>query len=135
VRFFFDNCVSPRIAEALQVLEKDAGNVIEHLRVRFPGRTLDPDWIRTLGEERDWIICSTDLKIRRNPDNRRAWQEAKLRTFFFSQNCAESKIWPQVQETFRWWPEIKLLAKQTEGEPAAYKLPWRQNKAVFLERI
>jgi hypothetical protein len=38
-------------------------------------------------------------------------------------------------EALRWWPEIKLLAKQSIDEPAAYKLPWRQNKAIFLEHL
>ena len=135
MRFFFDNCVSPRIAEALAVLEADQGTVVKHLRHRFAGSTLDPEWLGALGQEGDWIICSTDLRIRRNPDNRRAWQEAKLTTFFFSENCANSQIWPQVQEVMRYWQEIKLVARKSEGEPAAYRLPWRQSKAVFIEHI
>jgi predicted nuclease of predicted toxin-antitoxin system len=70
VRFFFDNCVSPRIAEALAVLELDYGNEVVHLRNRWSGRMPDPEWIAALGQEGEWVICTTDLDPK-NPDNRR----------------------------------------------------------------
>jgi hypothetical protein len=48
LKFFLDNNLSPRFAQALQALEGEGGNEVVHLRSKFSANAEDVDWVRTL---------------------------------------------------------------------------------------
>lgn len=95
MRFFFDNCISPKIAEALHILE-EPNHEICHLRAKFPDQGVkDPEWIHTLGVEGSWTIVSGDPNISKNPVNKEAWHQSGLTAFFFVGTYAQKAKWVQ----------------------------------------
>lgn len=105
MRFFFDACIAPRIAESLAVLAAGNGQHVEHLTVRFDGATPDVEWIRALAAEGDWIIISADPRISRNRIEQAAWQESGLTAFFFV-DFSRRRFWDQANEIVSRWPDI-----------------------------
>ena len=81
MRFFFDNNLSPKLAKSLHVLVEPDHQVV-HLKDRFAANTPDETWMAELAKERDWIIVSGDLRIRKNPHEVKAWEAAGHTTFF-----------------------------------------------------
>jgi PIN like domain len=84
VRFFFDNCIAYRIADALAILSDRDGHEIISLRSKFAENSPDEVWLPALGEEGGWVVLSGDRKIYTNPQRRRVWASAKLTTFFLA---------------------------------------------------
>lgn len=75
--FFLDHQIGRyRVAEILRA----AGAKIEVHLDHFAGDTPDIDWIPEVAR-RDWVLITKDQNIRRNPLERTAYKEAKLRGF------------------------------------------------------
>jgi PIN domain-containing protein len=66
VKFFFDNNLPPKLAKSLHLLVEPDHEVV-HLKDRFSADAPDEEWITALAKQKDWIIVSGDLRIRRNP--------------------------------------------------------------------
>jgi hypothetical protein len=112
LRFFIDNCISRRIAEAIQVLAQIQEYEIAHLRHKFPDDTDDLVWIPALAEEGEWVIVSGDPRISRDRAERAAWKESGLTAFFFVNGFANKQFWKQAEIVVRRWPAIVLQARQ-----------------------
>jgi hypothetical protein len=78
VTFFFDNCVSRRIAHIIRDMR---GTDVRHLRDEFPQSTIDPVWIPEIGS-RGWVLFSGDGRILRNPAHRQALAKANIVSYF-----------------------------------------------------
>src|SRR5919201_404843 len=75
--FFLDHQIGRyQVAEALRL----AGAKVEVHLDHFPGDASDSDWIADVAR-RDWVLITKDQHIRRNPLERAAYEEAKLRGF------------------------------------------------------
>lgn len=109
--------MSIRIVEALRIL--DRANEIVHLRDRFPENTADAEWIFALAKEGGWVVVSGDLRITRNPAERKAWQESGLVAFFLEKSWANLTLWDQAWRLFKWWPEIVAQASRI-SPPAGF---------------
>lgn len=122
MKFFFDNCVSPRHADGLLGFAGADGHHFEHLCSRFERHAEDPVWLAELGKERGWIIVSGDTRILTSPLNRKAWVESKLTGFFFCEPFNNDAYWKQAEALVHWWP---LIARQAKKTPAGhgFKLP------------
>lgn len=83
MRFFLDNNLAPRHAEALQALLGDDHRFV-HLRKKFPQDAPDEEWLAALGSEGDWIVLSGDYRITRNPALRAIWRSTGLTAFFLT---------------------------------------------------
>jgi len=125
VRFFFDNCVTPHLVDALRCL--DTRHELVHLRERFSPATLAPEWIRQLGGEGDWIIISGDPRISRGQAERAAWIESGLTAFFCGDAWASRKLMVQASELLRWWDDIVERAKNAE-QGAGYLLDFKSKE-------
>ncbi len=79
MRFFLDNCLPPRWAEALAAL---SGSEVTHLRKKFAVDTADVDWLRQLSHEDGWTIISGDQRITKSIHEREAWLSSGLTAFF-----------------------------------------------------
>lgn len=133
MRFFFDNCISSRLVRGMQAFEDGHKTVLVHLSERFSPDTKDPVWLRALGAEGNWIIISGDPRIRKSPDNRTAWLEAGLTTYFVSDTFINRVGWPQVEELVRWWDPLKLHARKEAELGRAYTLPWGEKKPRLID--
>lgn len=123
MKFFFDNCISYRLANAIDELSEFE---VSHLRQKFSADTPDTVWLRRLSEEGDWIIISGDTRIFRTPHELAAWQSAGLTGFFWSSQWLRKTIWEHAWRLVKWWPKIEEQAKLVEAG-AAFELPLKHN--------
>jgi len=123
VRFFFDNCLSPRLAKALHALIEPRHEVV-HLRDRFPQNVSDTEWIAKLAAEGSWVIISGDLRIRKRPQEREVWKAARLTTFFMAKAYVTLDSWEQVRWLIEKWPLIMDQADKVRPG-AAFIVPRR----------
>ena len=112
MRFFLDNCIAPVYAKVLNILAERQGYPIVHLREKFPASTKDPEWIRALADEGDWVIVSGDPRISRGKAERQVWQESRLTAFFFGDGWTSRSYWKQAEDIVHWWPKIVLEAEK-----------------------
>ena len=77
----------------------------------FDADTPDVTWIRTLGEERNWVIVSGDLRISRIPAEREAWRASGLTAFFLKKAWADQELVPFASRFIAWWPKITAQAQ------------------------
>jgi PIN like domain len=130
VRFFFDNTMSKKVVEALKIL--DANNQIVHLTDHFPADTPDEAWISNLAQEGNWIVISGDVRISRNPGQRKAWHESNLVAFFLAKGWTNLPLWDQAWKFMKWWPEIVTLASRMRP-PAEFLIPVSSSKMQQLQ--
>lgn len=110
MKFFFDNQLSPYLAEAIGALCKPAGHQVAHLRTKYAHDIKDTEWIPALAAEGEWIVISGDLNIIRTRAEKGIWKEAKLIGFFLKAGWIEIPQWDQASRLFKIWP---LIVKQT----------------------
>ena len=134
MKFFFDNCISPKIVEALRLLE-GRGHQIVSLRERFPEDTEDPVWIRALAHEGAWIIISGDPRISRGKAERAAWIESGLTTFFCGDAWQTRPLMKQASELVGWWDDI-ILASKIAPSGTGYMLEFKTKapKQIYPEK-
>jgi len=122
VNFFFDNTLAPRLARALDELVGPESRVV-HLTEDFSADTPDIAWIEKLAANGNWTIISGDLRISRNPHERRAWQSAGLTTFFLK-GWPQKSFWIQASRLVQWWPDIEQQARRVKAG-AAFIVPFK----------
>lgn len=125
MRFFFDNCLSPKLTEAMRLLNR-GHHEIEHLSQRFSPDALDVDWLPQVAKDTELIVISSDPAIVSNKKEREIWLATGLTAFFFGGGFAEKGFWQQTHEVVRWWPDVMRTA-QVDRERAirgrGYLLP------------
>jgi PIN like domain len=126
VNFFFDNCISFRIARALNVL--DEHNEIVPFRDKFPVEIKDIEWISELAKESDkWVVVSGDSRISRNKAEREAWLEGELTAFFWEPGWENLPHWRKAATMVKWWPAITDQARKI-APGAGFLIPVRSSR-------
>ena len=134
MKFFFDNCVSPNIVEALRCLVDTHRVQLVHLRDKFAADTKDDVWISTLAQEGDWIIISGDPRISRGMAEKAAWIESKLTAFFFGDSWQTRRLVVQASELLRWWDDIVRLGKMA-SPGTGYSLEFKTKGPIQIYPI
>lgn len=117
MKFFFDNCISPRLARAIHQLIQPKHSAIP-LRDRFHADTPDNDWLSELGNETrpgtddEWVVISGELRIKTRPLERAAWKQAGLTIFFMADGFVNQPEWEQVRWIIDKWPAIMDQVKR-----------------------
>jgi hypothetical protein len=125
LRFFLDNNLSYRLAEALDILSGAEGHSVAHVAKKFTASAKDVDWIHRLAEEGGWVIVSGDSRIRKRPREREIFFAARLTTFFLAPGWINARFWEQSQLLVRWWPRIIEQSALVE-QGAVFEVPYRQ---------
>jgi len=126
VRFFFDNCISPKIVEALKLLD-DQGHTYEHLKWKFNrGDLKDDEWLPKLKAEGDWIIISMDLFNKTQEENQ-LMREAGRSVYIFAEGHVQLPHWEIVRRIVTWWPRILDHAKSAKKGECSL-IPMTSNK-------
>lgn len=125
MRFFFDNCISSKLARAIHsLIEPD--DAVVHLRDRWPAAdthsVTDVEWISALGKEGGWIVVSGDLRIRTRPGEREAFRAAKLTAFFMAKSFPILPAWEQARWLVDKWPDITKFAADS-GAGSTFEVP------------
>jgi hypothetical protein len=110
VKFFFDNCISSNLAEAMAYLNRQH-HEIEHLTKKFDADALDVDWIPVVAKDTNVILVSADPAITTAKKEKEIWRQSGLTGFFFGSGFTELGRWSQIAAVVNWWPEIVRQAK------------------------
>ena len=113
MKFFFDNNLAPKLAKSLHLLVQPDHEVV-HLKDRFPGNALDEEWITALAKEKQWVIVSGDLRIRKNPHVMQAWKSAGHTVFFLKPGWVNLPLWTQTWKFVKCFPEIVAIAEKAK---------------------
>ena len=130
MKIHLDTCISPNLARAMRELERSPVVVSIHDE-EFKTDEKDVDWLPRLRTLKIDVLLTTDGRIYTSPDERRAWEAARILTYFVSTKFANSRQWHQVEELVRWWPFMKTHAK-TAPAGTAWRLPWELRKPVRM---
>lgn len=122
MNLLIDNCLSPRVARALNVL------FVEHeivaLRDRFSENADDIEWITALDRERGWAVLTRDMRIRTRPHERAALDRATIVFFFLAgQQWRRCSVEEQAWRLIRLIP--KMAAQTALAESGRFDLPIR----------
>ncbi len=121
MKFFFDNCISTNLTEAMKLLVRPHHHV-EHLTDTFDEDTDDEVWIPEVAARGDLILISGDPAITSSEKEKAVWRSSRLTAFFLGGRYARKGKWGQVVEMVHWWTEIVRTA-QTAPRGAGYLLP------------
>ncbi len=132
MNYFLDNCLPPKWSVVLNALAEGEGYKIVHLREKFKENAKDVDWLKVLGDEGDWVVVSADLRIRRAPQEREAWREAKLTTFLLHERWSDHTLWEKSWRIVQWWPRIVEQAKGVEPG-ATFVVPPKFRGGKFIQ--
>lgn len=111
LKFFFDHCISRKLARAFKELGLDVMALVDHWPEADSVTVKDTVWmpvVAAMGR----IAVSVDKKISRNPEERRVRREARLTTFYLHKDYANAVGWDQVVMLVRWWPAIVSAAER-----------------------
>jgi hypothetical protein len=115
VKFVIEHSVSTNLAAAIAILAGLDGDEVAHLRTQYSQDTLDPVWLRGLGQrEPGTVVISADPYISRSPHEQAAWLASGL-TVFFLRSFADLPIWQQAAKLVKWWPDIAKEAKRAKA--------------------
>lgn len=112
MKFVVEHSISPYLTQAVAILAAQGGDEVVHLRTDYHQATLDPVWLRGLGQrEPNVIVVSADPRITRSPHEREAWLASGL-TCFFLKSFADLPFWEQAARLVKWWPGIMDAAQR-----------------------
>ncbi len=110
MKFFFDNNLSPKLAEGLNIFANPDHQVV-HLKQKFPANVADEIWMRALAQDDCWVIITADVRISRNPHEVKAWKEAGHTIFFLKPGWTDCAFWVQLTKFTKCFPDIIKIAK------------------------
>lgn len=111
MNFFFDRCMSPRLARMVDEFEEY--HTTRHHDSRFENDTPDVEWLAALAaDDEPWIVISGDGRILRNKVERQALREAGLTFFCMGSSWSHMRIHEYAWKFIKVWPEIVRNAKE-----------------------
>lgn len=114
MKFLFDNCFAPRVAQAIAAL-RDDGKAVLHQHDKFALDASDEAIVQALAAEGGWTIVSGDLNIARLRHQRRALRAYKVTVFSLAPGWLDLPLWEQAAKLVRRWPEIEREAAAMEA--------------------
>ncbi|MBU2518070.1 MAG: DUF5615 family PIN-like protein [Proteobacteria bacterium] len=122
--FFFDNNMSPKMAEGMKAFGED----IVYLKELFSDGTEDVVWLEYIGDNGIYLITRDD-RILRNPAEKKAFVEHNVGGFFVGgQQLTRCDL---IRNIVRNWHHIKSFA-QKNHKPFAAKIPRSGSKIKSL---
>jgi hypothetical protein len=135
MKFFFDRCISRRLAHTAAALETGAHTICHHDDdQRFRKDTKDIEWLAALGKDTPpWIVVSGDSRVLTRTVERVALSEANLMYFVMSHSWCNTPFDTYVWKFFKVWPDIVKAARI--NTPTVFEIGGGKNlKIKRLER-
>ena len=124
MRIFFDNCTSPVLATTLNGFVLHRGHSADHIRDLPCGRSAPDvvwiDYLRQSGD--DWLVVTGDLRIQRNPAERRAFRNAGLKGLVLANAYQSTPLNRQASFLLWRWLDIEALTRIARA-PFLFELP------------
>ena len=106
MKYFFDNCISPKFAGMLRALGED----VVALRDEFEEDCKDVDIFERLKQSSFDVFVSTDTSQLRREHEARALKQAHITALYFGPFFTRMKLWEQAAWIVKRWPNIKTFA-------------------------
>ena len=129
IKIYFDENMSPYIAEGLNILEQpnNEGFEVKSISKVFGSGVKDNEWIPEVGRE-NGIVITQDFNIHRTKCLKELYINSGIGVFFFSPPSKTGyKYWEMVQQIIRRWDEMKKYSKK-DVKPFAYRCTSRSSK-------
>lgn len=124
MKYFFDNCVSYRIAAMLRALDVD----VIALREEYPVDTDDVPLFSIVASQ-DRVFVSTDTSQLTREHEARALKQAGITAIYFGRFYERMKLWDQAVWVLTKWRKIDDFAQNaTKGTAAEI----RQNGSPMI---
>lgn len=108
MKFFFDNNLSPSLAEGMKAF----GEEVVHLQEEFAPDARDEDWLPIVGG-RKWILVTRDERIRYNALERKLLLKHRVSAFFLG---GKSRTRCQlIEQVVRNWSGMREVAAGARG--------------------
>ena len=121
--FFFDACLSPRIARMIAAF--DTAHRIRHIYDEDAFNRDDPDTtiIGRLSQEnpRPCLVTSDIGIMRRGGQERTLLKDSGLACIFFKKGFSELKLEEQAWKTVRIWPKLAMVVASCR-QPTAFEI-------------
>lgn len=133
MRFYFDENISPNIAEALAILQNpriDEKIKVSTIRDEFGPGTPDEVWIPKVAEN-DGIVITQDFNIQRARHQRELYKKHGLGVVFFRPPKKGYKYWDLVKFIINRWDNVKMSVEKS-NKPFALIVSPRSSK---IERL
>jgi hypothetical protein len=123
MRFFFDRCMSPRLAKMVNAYEIDHTAQHHNFDSRFHEMTTDVEWLTAIGaDEPPWVILSGDGRILKNRAERQVLREVNLTFFCMSRQWMHMRIEEIAWKFIKVWPDIVRTAKVSVTTPKIFEI-------------
>jgi len=117
MRFFFDRCMSIRIAQMVNAYEIEHDVRHHDEDSRFHTTTPDEVWITALAsDDPPWVALSGDGRILKNKVMRARLQQVGLRFVYMTRPWMSMKIHEYAWKFMRVWPQIVEVASHGRGQ-------------------
>jgi hypothetical protein len=130
--FFFDVCLSPRIARALDELDRSNQIVHQSSDSRFSCDTPDEDIIKLIAsDDPKPVLITSDHAMTRKPVERAALAGSGLTVVFLKKGWASLPFEEQAAKMVKiWWQIAKATSRCRE--PTAFEIAPRASKVDKL---
>ncbi|MBI3099728.1 MAG: hypothetical protein HYY93_16075 [Planctomycetes bacterium] len=120
IKVLIDNCLSPRLAQALRILEEESCEV-RHLLEEFSKDPGDIVWIRDLARRGGWFVISLD-RIHKPPAQREILRQTGLNIFLLAKGYMSISPREQASRLLHLWDAI-LEAARTAKPGECFRIP------------
>ncbi len=109
MKYFLDNCLSPKYAAMLTALSEPGTDVVA-LRHYYPVNEKDKEWIPEVGTN-GWILITKDRKQRSKPEERRALVENSVTAFYLAKSFDSQPLMEVAWRLVKYWTKITMMAE------------------------
>lgn len=109
MKYFFDNCISPKLAEMLRALGED----VTALKDQYPPDIDDVSLFKNL-KGQQLVFVSTDIKQLTRSSEARALKQAGNTALYFGPFFLKKKFWEQAAWIVQQWKTIDGFARGAE---------------------
>ncbi len=123
MRFFFDRCMSWRLARMVDVYDDAHSALALDHDDRFSEKTPDTEWLAALAaDDPPWVVISGESRILRNKAERQVLRQANLTFFCMGKQWGKMKFQEYAWKFIRVWPEIVRQAVASSGSPTIFEV-------------
>ncbi len=131
MKIYFDENLSPYLAQGIHNLEKPNNQGIEVLSIKdkFGRGAKDEDWLPEIGKE-GGIIITEDFNIFKRPNQKTLINEFGIGVFFLKYKNKKGHLyWETVLLLIKHWQEITKISLNTT-KPFAFEITERRIKQL-----
>jgi hypothetical protein len=122
LNFFFDRCVSIRIARMLAAFDRLHQVTHQDDDARFDNDTPDVELIRLIAEDDPKpVLITADVTQRKDPIERKALRESQLTVVFLRRGFHQLTFHQQAVKLLTIWPEVVKHVERVR-EPTAFEI-------------